>query len=209
MAFRKTANEYVTTPVGVTRDYDAIEGAIIDSQDNVYLMEGMNYLKIGYDMPQLDAFVQHIPKIGFGLALANAFAPKWGKREDRGWLEIIIGLLVALYILLAFEILSWIGYQLLTLFAKPILSFTEDKVFLRRLLPCVWFMDIPDKNDMSIARGSVMFIPYLVLFLIWCNMFSAGAFEGMGLIALIVPIFTIISGFYAFTNYKINKLIVR
>ncbi|MGV3312142.1 hypothetical protein ACEE16_09530 [Streptococcus suis] len=128
-----------------------------------------------------------------------------GKREDRSWLEIIIGFIIALYVLLAFEIFSWIGYQLLTQFAKPILSFTEDKLYLRKFLPCVWFMESPDKNQMSIARGAVMFLPYLILFIIWCNLLSAGVLEGVGAIALIVPIFTIISAVATFVNYKINK----
>ena len=205
MVFRKTANEYVKSPVGVISDYSGLEGTVIDSQGNVYQMDGLNYIKIGYDIPALDTYVKYIPKIGFGVAVANAFAPKWGKREDRGWLEIIIGFIIALYVLLAFEIFSWIGYQILTQFAKPILNYTEDKLYLRRFLPCVWFMENPDKNQMSIARGAVMFLPYLLLFIIWCNLLSACVLEGVGAIALIVPIFTIISAVATFVNYKINK----
>lgn len=66
-------------------------------------------------------------------------------------------------------------------------------------------MENPDKNQMSIARGAVMFLPYLLLFIIWCNLLSAGVLEGVGAIALIVPIFTIISAVATFVNYKINK----
>lgn len=50
-----------------------------------------------------------------------------------------------------------------------------------------------------------MFLPYLMLFIIWCNLLSAGVLEGVGAIALIVPIFTIISAVATFVNYKINK----
>ncbi|MGV3312143.1 hypothetical protein ACEE16_09535 [Streptococcus suis] len=92
MVFRKTANEYVKSPVGVISDYSGLADTVIDSQGNVYQMDGLNYIKIGYDIPALDAYVKYIPKIGFGVAVANAFAPKWGNVRIEAGLRLLLDL---------------------------------------------------------------------------------------------------------------------
>ncbi|HFI0648246.1 TPA: hypothetical protein ACGO32_001898 [Streptococcus suis] len=79
MVFRKTANEYVKKNIGELQPYK--EGTYIDSNNNVYYHDGLEYVKIGYDNPNLDTWVSLVPQIGVGVILANLFAPKSRKEE--------------------------------------------------------------------------------------------------------------------------------
>ncbi|WP_162011103.1 hypothetical protein [Streptococcus sp. S784/96/1] len=202
MTFRKTADEYIKQPVGTLSPYK--EGTYIDSENNVYIQEGLQYIKIGYDVPLLDTYVQHIPMVSVGVLLANAFAPKRRAGESRGLVEVIIGFLLALYFLLWYNLLAWVGYRILSLFPTSLISLTEKKKWIRLFLPFTWFVDFPNKNQVAVAAGSIMLIPYALFAIPLMALASYDAPELMP-VAIIVILFALLSGFYLFVNVRINK----
>lgn len=203
MAFRKTQDEYVTSPVGIVREYG--NGTFIDADDNVYEYDGVNYIKIGYDIPILDEYIRYIPAVGIGFIWTNIFFPREGKEEEGSFLAKLFAFLVFLYFLLFYNFMAWLGYKILTLFANRLLALTKERKWLRLFLPCTWFMVEPDKTQLSIGMGAVMFPLYLILMIPFVTLSANGDLEGVGLIALAPPACFIVSLFQFWGNFLINR----
>ncbi|HEM5120265.1 TPA: hypothetical protein U1629_001180 [Streptococcus suis] len=202
MVFRKTANEYVKKNVGELQPYK--EGTYIDLNNNVYHYDGLEYIKIGYDNPNLDTWVSLVPQIGVGVILANLFAPKSRKEDSFDIWTWLIGILLALIFLWWYRVFAFAGYKLLTLFIRPILESTEKAKWLRLFLPFLWFVEDPDKDLVDVAAGSTMLLPYIVLsipVLALAN-YDVPELKPVGIVLILC---TLLSAFYMFINVRINR----
>lgn len=197
MAFRKTVDEYATQPVGAVSSYK--QGTYIDSENNVYYHDGVQYIKIGYDTPILDDYIKYFPKVGLGLLFMNIFLPK-----GRDFWTRLAGIVFALFVLLWYDIIAWVNYQLVTLFAKPLLQATEKYKWLRLFLPFTWFVDQVNKDQVTIAGGATMMIPYILLSIPVQALASYDAPELAPLGAILI-LCALLSAFYMFLNVRINK----
>lgn len=205
MVFRKTQNEYSASPVGTVSDYK--NGTFIDSDNNVYEFDGIDYIKIGYDIPQYDSLVAVFPKIGMGVVFVNLFFPKRPYRSNNGLVDLagtLLGLLLVATVILWLRIFNWIFYNLYTLLlAKLLLKETEKIPKLRLFLPHTWFIDDNDPDRQRIAMSASTFPLYLITFVIGIPFLETDS--PIGVLVPLSFIFGSIAGFHLWLNVKINR----
>lgn len=156
MAFRKTAAEYVKEPIGGVSPY--VNGWVIDMDNNVYEERFGEYVKIGYGIPEWDAFIGFFPKLSLELAYLNFFAPR-----ERGEFDIVAmayGIVRGIngVINICSRFISILSYNLLSKYvASLILPVTERYKRLRLVLPINWFYESDDSYVTELSIKTTAF----------------------------------------------------